>query len=975
MTIAAVPDLVKKVLLDPQGNPYPNPTDTSGLVPVGPVTLRAGATVLTVGAGKEFSTLAAAINASQNGDVILVDAGTYTNDFATIATKITIEGVGGMVNLVATVPPPNLKGILTVDNDVTIENLSFSGCTIPAADGNNGAGIRYEGGQMTLVNDSFISNQDGILAAAVLPQLTVNNISINHCLFADNGAGDGASHNCYISGGVGALNVTNSIFEGAVVGHELKSRALVNNIIGNVFYDGPTGTASYSIDLPDGGVDLVQDNVIEKGPDTPNSNIVHFGGEGIPYAGSSLTVVGNYFVNDRGATAVAVLNQTAISVTITDNSFTSLSASQIASGPATETDNFDGNGNRFADSTLSGVLPGKTLIITDNLPHVVNLTSSSTTAVEGGAGLLTVNAIEGHVIVIGGSGGLIYSDGPASGGNQITTAAGSTNTITLVGQDTVDSEGHDTIVGGSGNITATVNGIATIKDGTGSNQWTVNGTATMTGNGGNPVVGVGPAGNVTINGPLGFLEVENNGGTAKFNIVQGGATEQLSIVGGAVVASVYSGGMQITTGSGGQGSVLSLGAGTASITSAGNDTIWAGSGTDTVILEGHGTVHAGTGQLAVYGRSSPGATFYGNGGTYLIGGDTGNITYYGGALSSIVNLNLGNNTLIGGVGTLTINGGAREVITGGSGGLVFNENGGGANSITTAAGSVNVLQLSGGDVVNSQGCDTIGGGSANSTFTVGGTATITGSTGSSNTTVNGNLTLLGRGQDYVTVNAGGSLIMTAGTNDVVSETSATVNFSGAAGSAVPNVSITGGSAYFYYGPGFGAANSIILTTRSGTSTNVSVSSGTAKIYSNGTDVIHAGTGPDTISVYAANTQVYGGSGSLTLAAYGSGMKFIAGTGAATLALGSSGGHNVTFGVGNTSATVYGGAADVFNFVAGTYAGTDVISGFRLGTDKLVLQGGVTVTSQATAGGSTNLALSDGAHLQLIGVTSTANLFG
>jgi hypothetical protein len=48
---------------------------------------------LTVGSGSgfEYSTLSSAIAASQDGDVIQVQAGTYTNDFATISTSITIE--------------------------------------------------------------------------------------------------------------------------------------------------------------------------------------------------------------------------------------------------------------------------------------------------------------------------------------------------------------------------------------------------------------------------------------------------------------------------------------------------------------------------------------------------------------------------------------------------------------------------------------------------------------------------------------------------------------------------------------------------------------------------------------------------------------------------------------------------------------------------------------------------------------------
>ena len=84
-----------------------------GLVAVGAPVYAAGAHVLTVGVGKEFQTIASAINASRDGDVILVDSGTYTNDFAVVNAKISLIAVGGRVTMDATVPPPNFKGILT----------------------------------------------------------------------------------------------------------------------------------------------------------------------------------------------------------------------------------------------------------------------------------------------------------------------------------------------------------------------------------------------------------------------------------------------------------------------------------------------------------------------------------------------------------------------------------------------------------------------------------------------------------------------------------------------------------------------------------------------------------------------------------------------------------------------------------------------------------------------------------------------
>ncbi len=125
--------------------------------------------ILTVGTGQEFSTINAAVAASQDGDVIQVQAGTYTNDFATISTSITLEAVGGRVNMVATKPPPNDKGLLTIGTagsapDVTIDGFSFSGVHIPAKAGGNGAGIRYQSGNLTLNQDWFHNNQDGLLA-------------------------------------------------------------------------------------------------------------------------------------------------------------------------------------------------------------------------------------------------------------------------------------------------------------------------------------------------------------------------------------------------------------------------------------------------------------------------------------------------------------------------------------------------------------------------------------------------------------------------------------------------------------------------------------------------------------------------------------------------------------------------------------------------------------------------------------------
>src|SRR5690349_19677889 len=113
---------------------------------------------LNVGAGQQYSTLASAVAASHDGDVIKVQAGTYTNDFAEIRTKITIEGVGGMAKFVATGNVPNGKGILVTDTDVTLDHIELTGAAVKDL---NGAGIRYQGGNLTITNSYIHDNQNG----------------------------------------------------------------------------------------------------------------------------------------------------------------------------------------------------------------------------------------------------------------------------------------------------------------------------------------------------------------------------------------------------------------------------------------------------------------------------------------------------------------------------------------------------------------------------------------------------------------------------------------------------------------------------------------------------------------------------------------------------------------------------------------------------------------------------------------------
>lgn len=291
--------------------------DASGPVPT-----------ITVGVGKQFGTLAAAVAASRDGDVIGIDAGTYVNDFATISTRITLLGIGGLAHFKATAPIGNGKAILVTNTDVTIDGLEFSGATV--AD-QNGAGIRYQGGALTIRDSYFHDNQNGLLGAAS----ATGSISIDNTEFWNNGSGDGYTHNLYV-GDIARLTVTDSFFHSANVGHEIKSRARENTIVNNRIYDQADGTGSYSIDLPNGGIGVIRGNVIEQGSLGQNPAIIHFGGEGTAYAGSSLVIDDNLVVNHMASgSARLLLNQASgVTASITGNDVYGLGSGQIASGGA-----------------------------------------------------------------------------------------------------------------------------------------------------------------------------------------------------------------------------------------------------------------------------------------------------------------------------------------------------------------------------------------------------------------------------------------------------------------------------------------------------------------------------------------------------------------------------------------------------------------------------------------------------------------
>ena len=264
----------------------------------------AHAVTLTVGPGKMYAAPCAAIAAAADGDTIEIDAtGSYDGDVCAVPkNRLTLRGVGGRPRIDAAGRSSGGKGIWVISgNDTTVENIEFSGATVPDK---NGAGIRQEGQNLTVRGCFFHDNENGILSGGG----PTTAILIEYSEFANNGFGDGFSHNMYI-GHEGRFTLRYSYSHAAKVGHLVKSRAAENYILYNRL-SGEDGTASYEIDLPNAGTSYVIGNLIQQGASSQNSTFVTYGVEGATpdNPGHTLFVVNNTFVNDRtaGGTFISV---------------------------------------------------------------------------------------------------------------------------------------------------------------------------------------------------------------------------------------------------------------------------------------------------------------------------------------------------------------------------------------------------------------------------------------------------------------------------------------------------------------------------------------------------------------------------------------------------------------------------------------------------------------------------------------------
>lgn len=227
-----------------------------------------------------------ALDKAKRNETIVVAAGIYQLNETKIGRSLRIVGDGRVVLRARSTTP---KGILVPLGGVSlhVENIQLEGAR---SSDRNGAGIRHEGRDLTLINVSFVNNENGVLSTGHERGV----ITIENSSFVNNGHGDGFSHGIYVVQAK-SLTIRQSEFIGTKIGHHVKSLAEETTITGTRF-DEADGRTSYAIDTSKGGALEVTDSVFVQTERADNPSLINYdltrGGKAV-----RIVITGNEITN------------------------------------------------------------------------------------------------------------------------------------------------------------------------------------------------------------------------------------------------------------------------------------------------------------------------------------------------------------------------------------------------------------------------------------------------------------------------------------------------------------------------------------------------------------------------------------------------------------------------------------------------------------------------------------------------------
>jgi hypothetical protein len=303
------------------------------------------------GPGCQYQVLANALADAWPGDTIVLAAGIYEQAARVDVDNITIRGEPG-AHLIGQATDGKAALVINGDN-VVVDGIECSGISV--AD-RNGACIRIQAPNLIVRNVYFHDNEEGILGGVI-----GGNIVIENSVFERNGWG-GLAHGVYTSSRVDEL-----IFKGNVIlstkgrGHGLKRRASRSFIEDNVIA-GLDSKDSRAIDIPLGGEVVIRNNILEKGPNSDNRDMIYIANDNKQDAWHPVhsTLIENNLIIFDGPDGifrgVMVNGSSPGPVTVSNNTIVSDATDTVAIANTSVVDLIDDGTNVFFDSREEAVL-------------------------------------------------------------------------------------------------------------------------------------------------------------------------------------------------------------------------------------------------------------------------------------------------------------------------------------------------------------------------------------------------------------------------------------------------------------------------------------------------------------------------------------------------------------------------------------------------------------------------------------------
>jgi hypothetical protein len=306
----------------------------------------AHATELTVGPGKQFDRIEAALAKAKAGDTILVwprAQGTpYINVTMYVTTpKLTIKAMRLKPEdrVALSGKGFDYSGRGKVPRAIVQFNPGADGCVLEGFrlagahnKSHNGAGVRIDqANDITIRQCEVYGNDMGIMSSGDGTFKTAANQLIEGCLICLNGdpGEPGQNHNLYLGGT--SATVCACEVHSPLTGHNIKSRAHLTKVLWCYVHD----SANRELDLVDAQGDttysgsdaLVVGNIIVKSPRCQNHGVINFGQDGRHEHDGTIYLVNNTIVTPF-ITPVLTLSAAKGGAVIQNNIFWDASASQ-----------------------------------------------------------------------------------------------------------------------------------------------------------------------------------------------------------------------------------------------------------------------------------------------------------------------------------------------------------------------------------------------------------------------------------------------------------------------------------------------------------------------------------------------------------------------------------------------------------------------------------------------------------------------